>query len=795
MPIINQSISPETIARAQSLRREIGEHNHRYHVLDAPSIADAEYDALMRELEAIEHAHPELATLDSPTRRVGAKPTGGFAQVRHVVPMLSLANAFSDEEVRAFANRIDARLDGKAASGLEFSVEPKFDGLAIALRYERGLFVQGATRGDGEVGEDVTANLRTIRAIPLHLRGEGVPDVLEVRGEVYMPRAAFEKYNETARASDGRIKPLVNPRNGAAGSLRQLDPAITAQRPLAFYAYAVGEVAIGEHAEPLPPRHSQLLHTLRDWGFPVSPLVGTAIGAEGCLDYFRRIGVQRDGLPFDIDGVVYKLDDLALQGELGFVGRTPRWAIAHKFPAQEQTTTVEAIEINIGRSGAATPVAKLKPVFVGGVTVSNATLHNADQIARLDLRVGDTVIVRRAGDVIPEVVGVVMDRRPAGTVPWTMPAHCPVCGSAIEREEGQAVARCIGGLGCPAQRVQAIFHFASRRAMDIDGLGERLIEGLSDFGFVESVADLYRLTLDDLLQMKRRVDEREGTTPETVKGGKIATKWAQNLIESINHSRRTTLARFLYALGIAHVGESTAKALSTWFGGIDLIRCTPWPILKSVPDVGSEVARAIDHFFAQPGNRQAIDELIAHGVVIADAHAPAAGWRAALVLPRVLEAMEIPKITGKRAEQLAANHASIAAIFDAAAVHASGIPDDVVTSMQAFAASDEERALIRRCDAAIAAIGASIVDGETVNAPLEGMTFVLTGTLSSLTRDAAKEKLEALGAKVAGSVSKKTTAVIAGEATGSKLDKARELGVEVWDEARLVELLATHARP
>jgi DNA ligase (NAD+) len=785
--------SAETIARAETLRRELSGHNYRYHVLDEPSVPDAEYDHLLRELEAIETAHPELITPDSPTRRVGAKPSGGFAEVRHEIPMLSLANAFTDEEVADFARRIRERLDADV-DVLRFSVEPKFDGLAITLHYEGGLFVRGATRGDGESGEDVTANLRTIRAIPLRLRGEDVPDVIEVRGEVYMPRRDFEKYNERARTSDGRIKPLVNPRNGAAGSLRQLDPNVTAQRPLAFYAYAVGVVESGARGGELPATHSRTLAKLRDWGFPVSGLVGTAKGVDGCLDYYRRIGAQRDSLPFDIDGVVYKLDDLALQRELGFVGRTPRWAIAHKFPAQEQSTIVEDIIVNIGRTGAATPAAKLKPVFVGGVTVSNATLHNADQVARLDVRVGDTVIVRRAGDVIPEVVGVVLERRPDGTKPWRMPTHCPVCGSQIEREEGEAVARCAGGLTCAAQRVQAVFHFASRRAMDIDGLGERLIEGLSDFGFVASVADLYKLGIEDLLEMKRLSDERDGTTPETVKGGKIATKWAENLIEAIEHSRRTTLTRFLYALGITHVGESTAKALATWFGEIELLRHAPWPILKAVPDVGGEVARAIDHFFAQPGNQKVVDNLLARGIVIADAHAPSPKLRAALSPARVLADMEIPKVTGKRSEQIAAAAGSLDAIagMSVARWKDSAVPADVVESLREFLHEAAGRKLFARCGAAIRSIEERAPAGEATAAPLEGKTFVLTGTLSSLTRDVAREKLEALGAKVAGSVSSRTDAVIAGEAAGSKLDKARELGIDIWDEAQLLAFLAKH---
>jgi DNA ligase (NAD+) len=682
--------------RAQALHAQIAEANYRYHVLDEPTITDAEYDKLMRELEALEAAHPEVRTADSPTQRVGAAPSREFAEVRHTIPMLSLANAFSDEEVSDFVRRIRERLGREV---LEFSLEPKFDGLAISLHYEHGVFVRGATRGDGETGEDVTANLRTIKSIPLRLRGKDFSPVLEVRGEVYMPRAGFEKYNEKARASAGKIKPLINPRNAAAGSLRQLDPRITASRPLAFYAYAVGIVDGGA----LPPKHSEMMRKLREWGFPVSNLVDTAIGTDGCLAYYQHIGAQRDQLPFDIDGVVYKLNDLAAQRELGFVGRTPRWAVAHKFPAQEQTTLVEDIIVNIGRTGAATPAAKLKPVFVGGVTVTNATLHNTDQVARLDVRVGDTVIVRRAGDVIPEVVSVVADKRPAHTRPWKMPARCPVCGSAIVREEGEAVARCTGGLTCAAQRVQAIFHFAARRAMDIDGLGERYIEQLCDFDYVHSVADLYKLTLKDMLEMKRQADIRDGTTPETAKAGKVATKWAENLIEAIARSKQTTLERFLYALGIPDVGEATAKALARYFGSLDPLLRASEGELTEVPDVGPIMAAHIARFFAEPHNREAIAELCAAGVV----------WK--------------------------------------------------------------ESAPQRKSEG-----------------PLSGKTVVLTGTLTALTRDEAKDKIEALGAKVSGSVSKKTSFVVAGAEAGSKLDKAQELGVDVWDEARLLKFLRDH---
>ncbi len=781
--------APTPAARIADLRRRLEDANHRYHVLDEPDIPDAEYDRLLRELEALEAAHPELATPDSPTRRVGATPAGAFAPVRHEVRMLSLANAFSEDEVEDFVRRIAERLD---VADPEFSVEPKFDGLAISLRYEDGKFVRGATRGDGETGEDVTANLRTIRAIPLQLRGSGWPSVLEVRGEVYMPRAGFEAYNEQARASGGKIKPLVNPRNAAAGSLRQLDPQVTARRPLAFYAYALGVVEGGE----LPGRHSQVLALLRQWGFPVSPLVDLARGKAGLLAYYARIGAGRDALPFDIDGVVYKIDDLSAQRELGFVGRTPRWAIAHKFPAQEQTTVVEDIIVNIGRTGAATPAAKLRPVFVGGVTVTNATLHNADQVGRLDVRVGDTVIVRRAGDVIPEVVSVVLAERPPGTVPWEMPAHCPVCGSDIVREDGQVVARCSGELACAAQRTQSVFHFAGRRAMDVDGLGERYIEALGEFGYLESVADLYKLTLDDLLEMKRRADERDGTTPETAKAGKVATKWAENLIEAIDRSRETTLERFLYALGIQHVGESTAKALAAWFGELALIRHLPWPLLKLVPDIGDEVAKAIDAFFEQPGNQKVIDDLLARGVRIRDAHPPSAKLRAALAPASVLERMAVPKLTAKRAEQIASRFDSIAAVAaaDVDALAEAGLPRESAEAVQEWFATDEGGSLAERTAEAVARLRQAVADaGEAEAGPLEGQTVVLTGTLVALTRDQARDRLEALGAKVAGSVSKKTSFVVAGEAAGSKLAKAAELGVEVWDEARLLAFLGEHA--
>lgn len=780
-------MTPTAAARIADLRRQLEDANHRYHVLDEPNIPDAEYDRLLRELDELETAHPELVTADSPTQRVGNAPAGKFAEVRHAIPMLSLGNAFSDEEVEDFVRRIADKLKRPT---LLFSAEPKLDGLAISLRYEGGAFVQGATRGDGATGEDVTLNLRTVKAIPLRLRGKGWPDVLEVRGEVYMPRADFETYNEHARLHGGKV--LANPRNGAAGSLRQLDPRITAQRPLAFFAYGTGLVEGGE----LPDSHSATLKQLRAWGFPVSSLSETVEGVDGLLGYYRRIGERRDALPFDIDGVVYKLDDGEGQRTMGFVSRAPRWAIAHKFPAQEQMTVLDSIEVNVGRTGAVTPWALMQPVHVGGVTVTRATLHNADQVARLDVRNGDTVIIRRAGDVIPEVVGVVLERRPAGTQPWQMPTACPVCGSEIVREEGAAVWRCSGELTCPAQRKETIIHFASRRAMDIEGLGERFVEDLSDLGIVQRIADLYTLTVDDLLEMKRRADERDGTTPETVKAGKVATKWAENLIEAIDRSRQTTLERFLFALGIQHVGESTAKALAQWFGDLQLIRRLPWPLFKQVPDIGGEVARSLGHFLDQPGNQQAIDDLLARGVVIGDTHPPSGKLRAGLDLATLLVDLEIPKVTRVRAEQLASAFPSAQALLDAP-VHnfvTAGLPSDSANAFAAWLEDEANAQLLTRSGAALEELLRVTPEDVALSAgPLDGKTVVLTGGLAAMSRDEAGEKLEALGAKIAGSVSKKTHLVVAGEAAGSKLAKAQELGIEIWDEAQLLAFLERHA--
>ena len=788
---------PATCAHA--LREAIEQANYRYHVLDDPQIPDAEYDRLMRELEALEAEHPALAAPDSPTRRVGARAKGGFAEVRHALPMLSLGNAFEQEgedsrarfhEVAEFERRIEQTLDRREPV---FSVEPKLDGLAISLRYENGVFVQGATRGDGETGEDVTANLRTIRAIPLKLRGEGWPSVLEVRGEVIMLRKDFESFNERARAHDE--KPLANPRNGAAGSLRQLDPAITAKRRLSFFAYAIGVVEGGS----LPATHSQTLQRLRDWGFPVSPEVGTAKGFDGLISYFQRIGAKRDTLPYDIDGVVYKLDDYAGQREMGFVSRAPRWAIAHKFPAQEEMTRLLDIEIQIGRTGAATPRARMEPVQVGGVTVTYATLHNADQIARLDVRIGDTVIVRRAGDVIPEVVRVIEDQRPANTVPWTMPAHCPVCGSDLLREEGAAAFRCSGGLICAAQRKEAIIHFASRRAMDIEGLGERFVDALVELDNVKTPADLYDLTVERLVAMKQAIDERDGTTPETVKAGKVATKWAENLVDAIQASKQSTLSRFLFGLGIMHIGESTAKTLAAWFGRLNFVRAMPAPVLRVLPDIGDEVANSIAGFFLQQGNEAVVDALLAAGIVFSDESSPSPKLRDRLGLSVLLDTAAIPKLGAKTksAELLSKHYANLADLKKAGSAHwvVAGLPSAVANNLQAFFDDDEKLARLNKVDAAMQTLLRAIPQSVNAeDAALEGQTVVLTGTLPTLSREEAKDRLEALGAKVSGSVSKKTDFVVAGEAAGSKLDKAQSLGVAIWDEAQLLALLAKHER-
>ena len=707
-------------ARAAALREAIRRHDHRYYVLDDPEIADREYDALMRELEALEERHPGLVTADSPTQRVGAAPSASFPEVVHRVPMLSLANAFDEGEVRAFDRRIRERLgawqdsaqpgsgqqDGARQGGegdvqqdharqdaepaVEYTGEVKIDGLAISLVYEEGRLVRGATRGDGARGEDVTANVRTIRTVPLRLLGDDPPARLEVRGEIFMPRAGFERMNEAQRERGERT--YVNPRNAAAGALRQLDPAVTATRPLHLHCHGTG--AVSDDAA-LPPRHSDVLDALAGWGLPVSPHTKVLAGVEECLAYHTGMGRRRDALGYDIDGVVFKLNDLRAREIVGQVSRAPRWAVAYKYPAQEALTRLTGIDVQVGRTGTLTPVARLEPVVVGGATVTNATLHNQDEIDRKDVRVGDTVWVRRAGDVIPEVIRIVPERRPEGTEPFRLPGRCPVCGSEAVRAEGEVAVRCTGGLVCPAQRKQAIRHFASRRALDVEGLGEKLVDQLVERGMVSTVADVFGLEEGALAELDR-----------------MGEKSAHNLVEGIGRARRTTLDRFLYALGIRDVGEATASALAAHFGGLAALRAADTEALTEVPDVGPVVAASVRRFFDDPRNGEIVD-----------------------ALARELSWEETDPI---RAEEGAA------------------------TGTEAEAAP---------------------------SSPLAGKTFVLTGTLDSMSRDDAKRRLQALGAKVTGSVSKRTDAVVAGENPGSKLDKAQSLGVPVIGEAELAELL------
>ena len=671
----------DVAARVRWLREEIERHNYLYYVLDKPEIPDAEYDKLFRELERLEAEYPLLATADSPTRRVGASPLAEFSQLTHRVPMLSLNNAFEDDEVLAFDRRVR---EGLGVEMVEYAVDPKFDGLAISLIYENGILVQGATRGDGYTGEDVTTNLRTIKAIPLRLHTVNPPQLLEVRGEVLILKADFEKLNRQQR--ENSEKEFANPRNAAAGSLRQLDPRITATRPLTFFAYGLGSV----DGMILPRKLSAIMDYLENLRVPVCRERTVVQGVDGLLDYYRMIGARRDSLPYDIDGVVYKVNDLDNQERLGFVARAPRFAVAHKFPAQEAMTELLGIDVQVGRTGALTPVARLKPVFVGGATVSNATLHNEDEIRRKDVRIGDTVIVRRAGDVIPEVVGVVQGKRNPDAQEFSLLKQypvCPVCGSHVIRLPDEAAARCSGGLFCPAQRKQAILHFASRRAMDIEGMGDKLVDQLVDRELIRTPADLFKLGMDALSNLDR-----------------MAEKSAANVLAAIEASKNTTLARFIYALGIRNVGEATAKDLARHFGYLDALMAADETALQLVPDVGPVVAQSIAQFFAEPHNREVIAQLIEAGV----------HWE-------------------------------------------EGAGSPISTS------------------------------------PISGKIFVLTGTLPNLTRDEAKERIEALGGKVSGSVSKKTDYVVAGAEAGSKLAKAQELGVVVLDEIQLKEMLGEQA--
>jgi DNA ligase (NAD+) len=662
--------------RAAWLRTELERANYAYYVLDQPDLPDAEYDVLFKELQQIETNQPELITPDSPTQRVGGQVATGFQPVMHDVPMLSLNNGFADEDIIAFDKRV---ADTLGHAPVEYACELKFDGLAISLRYDDGIFVQAATRGDGATGEEVTENVRTIRSIPLKLKGKNVPKRLDVRGEVLMFKRDFEKIN--ARQREAEQREFANPRNAAAGGLRQLDPKMTAQRQLSFFAYGIGLL---EGAE-MPSSHSALLDWYKEMGLPVNAERGVVQGAEGLLEFFRKTGEQRDGLPYDIDGVVYKVNQRDEQDKLGFVSRAPRFALAHKFPAQEALTQLLAIDVQVGRTGAITPVARLTPVFVGGATVTNATLHNEDEVRRKDIRIGDTVIVRRAGDVIPEVVGAILDRRPEDAREFVMPTECPVCGSKIERLPDEAIARCTGGLICPAQRKQALWHFAQRRALDIDGLGEKIIDQLVDENIVRTPADLFNLGVATLAALDR-----------------FADKSAQNLYDSLEKAKQTTLPRFLYALGIRHVGESTAKDLAKHFGSLDPIMAASVEELLEVNDVGPVVAESLHNFLSEAHNQMVIEQLRAPGKVTWPEGPPA------------------PKA-----------------------------PQGV----------------------------------------LAGRTVVLTGTLPTLSREEAKEMLEAAGAKVAGSVSKKTDYVVAGAEAGSKLVKAEELGVPVLDEEGMRKLL------
>ena len=689
--------SPAQSERAAQLRAALHHHAHLYYTLDAPEIPDAEYDRLFTELDALEAAYPTLRTSDSPTQRVLGRVLDGFTPVHHAVPMLSIRTEtdYASTGASAFDARVRKELALPAdAPPVEYSAELKFDGLAVNLRYVNGQLLQAATRGDGETGEDVTQNIRTIGQVPLRLHSATPPAVLEVRGEVYMRRDDFEALNERQREKIAQgqknEKTFVNPRNAAAGALRQLDPAIAAQRPLSFFAYGLGEV---QDWADMPTTHRATMDALAALGLPVCSHRTTAQGADELVAFHQRIGALRDNLPFDIDGVVYKVNALALQQQLGFVSREPKWAVAHKYPAQEQTTTVQAIDVQVGRTGKLTPVAKLAPVFVGGVTVTNATLHNEEEARRKDVRVGDTVIVRRAGDVIPEVVSVVLEHRPPNTQPYTAPQACPVCGSAVEREEGEVDTRCTAGLYCSAQRKQAILHFAQRRALDIENLGEKLVDQLVDSQLIRTLPDLYQLDINTLAGLER-----------------MAEKSAQNLLQGLEKSKSTTLARFVYGLGIRHVGEATAKDLARYFGNLDAIMAADEASLLQVPDVGPVVAHSIQHFFAEPHNREVVAQLRAVGL----------HWE----------------------ESSQAHNSTNAAAL-----------------------------------------------------PLADKTVVLTGTLPTLSREHAKAMLEAAGAKVAGSVSKKTHYVVAGSEAGSKLDKAQELGVAVLDEAGMLALLADAPTP
>ena len=770
--------------RIRTLVQTLNRYAHEYYTLDAPSVPDAEYDRLYRELEALEAEYPQFRLPESPTQRVGGAVLDGFETVVHAVPMLSLNNAFSprDDETGAFDHAEFLAFDERVCKELgvaqtEYAVEPKFDGLAVSLLYQNGILVQAATRGDGTTGENVTENIKTVRNIPLKLHGDTLPEMMEVRGELLMLKADFAALNERQLAAGQ--KPFANPRNAAAGSLRQLDSKITAQRKLHFFAYGIAQLA---GIPRQPESHIEEFALLSELGFSLPyGYFGVYTGAAAVLREYERLAEHRPSLPYEIDGMVVKVNSLAEQQQLGFVSRAPRWAIAHKFPAEEALTTVEAINVQVGRTGAITPVARLAPVFVGGVTVTNATLHNQDEVARKDVRVGDTVVVRRAGDVIPEVVRVLLERRPMQPVdllgeqmaakyePFRLPETCPVCGSAVEREAGEAVARCTGGMLCQAQRAQGLIHFASRKAMDIAGLGDKQIEALVAADVLHSFADIYQL---DIAQL------------QTIKDSKsAATKWAQNILDSIAQSRTPPLARFLFALGIRHVGESTAKQLAAAFGNLDTVRRAPEPILACLPDIGSVVAHAIAHYFRQPAQQKMLDDLLQH--VSPQAAAPSPQTRAHAAPEQWLQRLPNIKLSEKRAAELWQLAGSL---------HALQTDQALPQEWQDWRRQPAHAALLQEITAFTEALPESSTDDVSgslhpENSPIAGKTFVLTGTLPTLKRDQAAALIEAAGGKVSGNVSKKTDFVVAGEAAGSKLEKAQALGVAVLSEEELLGML------
>ena len=773
--------------RILALRAELDQHNYRYHVLDEPSIPDAEYDRLFNELKALEAEHPEWVTPDSPTQRVGSTALSAFTQVRHEVPMLSLGNAFEETDMREFDRRVREGLDlpeGDLFGGgaeVEYSCEPKLDGLAVSLLYQDGYLVRGATRGDGTTGEDISVNVRTVRNIPLKLQGTGWPAVLEVRGEVFMSKAGFDRLNEAQLAAGG--KTFANPRNAAAGSLRQLDPKITASRPLEFCCYGLGQVS-----EPFADTHIGNLKQLQQWGLPISHELKLAKGIAECLDYYRDIGERRTSLPYEIDGVVFKVNSLASQRELGFRAREPRWAIAHKFPAMEELTELLDVEFQVGRTGAVTPVGRLKPVKVAGVTVSNATLHNIDEVARLGLMIGDTVIIRRAGDVIPQVVQVVLERRPANARPVHIPEHCPVCGSQVERtqlikrskgretvSEG-AVYRCVGRLACGAQLKQATIHFVSRRAMDIEGLGEKSVEQLVDEGLVRSPADLYTLTFEHIVDL-------EG----------FAELSSKNLLAAIADSKRPSLARFIYALGIPDVGEETAKVLARSLASLERIQRALPPVLTYLPDVGLEVAHEIHSFFSDEHNQQVISQLLARGLELQDQGELGAEFAASTTLGGLIDKLHIPTVGPGGAQKLAEKFGSLQGVIEADWLDMrQALPEKQAKAVREFFDQPENAQAALAIEAQLREFGMHWQsEKKTVEGlPLAGQTWVLTGSLELMSRDVAKEKLESLGAKVSGSVSGKTHCVVAGPGAGSKLVKANELGLKVLDEDAFVAFLS-----